>query len=90
MAQKKNKFAAPGQKPLLQVGKNGLSEGFLAELDKSIKVHKIVKIKLLQSFADTADKKTVAQNIADALQVHVVKVIGNTMTFSKKGEKRNK
>lgn len=68
---------------ILQVGKNGLTEAFLAELDKTLKKKGLVKVKLLRNFADEHDTKTTAEEIAASIKADVVSAVGNVAVFYK-------
>jgi RNA-binding protein len=68
---------------LLQVGKNGLSEGFLDELKLLVEKKGLVKVRFLKSFADINDVKHAVRTVADDLSLQIVLIIGNTVVFSK-------
>ena len=69
-------------KPLLHVGKNGLTESVIQELKKISKTHKTFKIKLLKSFAE-GRRKEIAQEIAKKTDLVVDKQIGYVLILRK-------
>lgn len=67
-------------KPELIIGKNGITEDTIQEINKRINTRKLVKIKALKSFS-TADWKELAENLATRLKAKVVMQIGHTIVF---------
>ena len=65
--------------PLLQVGKNGLTESFYTECDKILELHELVKIAVL----DAADMKAkdVANTIAERLSADFVSAVGKKLVI---------
>ncbi len=66
---------------ILQVGKKGLTDEFLAELDKTLEKKKLVKVKFLRSFADMNETRTIAEDIAGEKGYELILSVGNTATF---------
>ena len=64
--------------PLLHVGKHGLSESFLESVDRALGQHELVKIKF-SSFKE--EKKTLAPQIAEKTNSHLVMRVGNVAVF---------
>lgn len=69
---------------LLQVGKNGLSEGFLAELKLLVEKRGLVKVRFLKSFADLNDVAAAVRAACEKLSLQTVLVTGNTAVFRKR------
>src|SRR5262245_58771397 len=62
-------------KPVVQVGKNGLSENVFATVDQGLDSHELIKVK----FVDFQDqKRELAEQIVAASKSELVAVIGNT------------
>jgi RNA-binding protein len=60
--------------PRVWIGKDGLSENVLKEIEQALEDYEIIKVK----FVDCKDeKKSLAQEAASELQATVVRVIGN-------------
>ena len=60
--------------PVFQVGKGGLSQVQIAQVDDYLRVHEIVKIKVLDNSLYSANEA--AAEIAEAIKAEVVQVIG--------------
>lgn len=63
-------------KPLFQMGKLGLTEVFIEQIDKAIEKRELIKFNLLQN-ADE-DLSEVAYEIAETIDAYVVQIIGST------------
>ncbi len=61
-------------KPMLQIGKNGVSEEFLNELDNALELHELIKISVL----DNSDRnmKEIADRLVNELHCEFVSSIG--------------
>jgi len=66
-------------KPLAQLGKEGVSEAFISEVDQLLEHHEIIKINVLD--ASMRDAKEVANEVAEALDAEFVQAIGNKFTI---------
>lgn len=73
--------------PLQQVGKNGVSEGLIEQIDKLLEDHELVKITVLQNSPVTA--KEITQEILEATGAEFVQQIGNKLTIYRES-KENK
>lgn len=67
--------------PLLHIGKNGVTDAFVSELDHLLKKKSLVKIKLLRSFADSNETKPVADELSVRLKAQIVMRKGNVIVF---------
>jgi RNA-binding protein len=65
----------------VQLGKNGLSEGFINEVKNRLDKHGVVKIRVLKSFrrAYTDDVEFIAKTIADLTNSRVYETRGYTI-----------
>ena len=75
-------------KPLVQVGKSGVTAGLIASLNEALDQHELVKVRFLE-FKD--EKKTLAVEIADRSKSEQVGMIGHIAIFyreQKDAEKR--
>jgi RNA-binding protein len=61
-------------KPVVQLGKNGLSEEFLASVNEALDAHELIKVKFI-SFKD--ERKTLAPEMAIKTRSELVGLIGN-------------
>lgn len=62
--------------PVFQIGKGGLSEEILNQLDAVLEARELIKVKVLKSCLD--DPGELADEIASALDSDVVQKIGRT------------
>lgn len=68
--------------PLFQVGKGGVSDALIAQTADALRVHELIKLKvLLESAPDTP--RNIAEEIAEKTGSQVVQVIGGAMIFYK-------
>ncbi|GAN42906.1 RNA-binding protein [Lacticaseibacillus paracasei NRIC 1981] len=75
-------------KPLINVGKNGLGDTFVAGVKDALEARELVKISLLPAADDTP------QEVADTLQaaiqgVEIAQIIGHTVVVYKQAEKKD-
>ena len=66
-------------KPIIHIGKNGITDAAVDELKKQIKANRLVKVKVLKSAG--VDNKTLAQQLADATKATLIDVRGNTVVL---------
>jgi RNA-binding protein len=64
-------------KPLVQIGKHGLTEQALSTVDRTLEAHELIKIKFLGGHEQ---KQELAHQIADQLNAALISVIGNIVT----------
>ena len=69
---------------VLNIGKNGITDAFVQELDHILEKKELVKIKLLRSFADANETKPVAEELSARLKAEIVACKGNTIAFFRK------
>ena len=67
----------------LQIGKNGITESFIEELNKQLKKRKIVKIKLLRSFLEDNDRTEVALKLSNETKAAIVSLTGFALVLRK-------
>ncbi len=70
--------------PLVHVGKEGLAPNVLAELQRQIKAHKLVKVKITKDFFAGKDKKAEAQAIADKVNAELIELVGFVVVLADK------
>jgi len=71
--------------PAFQVGKGGVNDAQSAQIDDYLRVHELVKIKVLDNSMYTAAEA--ASEIADKINAEVVQVIGSKAILYKRNEK---
>lgn len=79
------KGLANSLEPVFQIGKGGVNEAQTAQIDDYLRVHELIKIKVLDNSLYTA--KEAAAEIAEAIGAEVVQVIGSKAVLYKRNEK---
>ena len=72
-------------KPLVTVADKGLSESVVAEIERALNDHELIKVKLR---ADRDSRKLWEQQISDTCKAELVQSIGQTACFYKKHPKK--
>ena len=67
-------------RPVVQVGKDGLSEGVLAALDAALEAHELVKVQFLAE-KERAGKKALAEEMEERAAAECVGRIGHMAIF---------
>jgi len=70
------KAKAKAVKPMVWVGKNGITEEIIIQIDGFLKKYKLVKIRLLNSFVDAHDRKQAAKELAEKTGSKIIDQIG--------------
>ena len=70
------KKIAHHEKPIFQMGKEGLGQTFLDQVDQALTKQELIKFKVLQNSEE--EIREVTAEIAYALDAYVVQVIGHT------------
>lgn len=71
--------------PIFQIGKSGLSDEIVRQIDEALEKRELIKISLLQNTEETADH--VAEVVASQLEAEVVQQIGKTIVFFRESTK---
>ncbi|MCF7862187.1 YhbY family RNA-binding protein [Candidatus Woesearchaeota archaeon] len=72
-------------KPIMQVGKSGVTPGIVDEIKKQLKKRKLIKIKLLRSSFGDLDKKEIATLISETTNSEIINMVGFSLTLLRKG-----
>jgi RNA-binding protein len=72
-------------KPIVTIAGNGLSEGVIAELDRALNDHELIKIKLAVGSREA--RSAVAAEVCERLGVELVQSIGNVMVILRRTDK---
>ena len=79
---KELKKMASSLKAQFNIGKNGVTDTFIDEIDKYLEIHGIVKIK--SSVAENKDDlKRMAKQVAESIEAEVVETRGFTFVLSR-------
>lgn len=65
--------------PLLQIGKDGITDKFIDQLDKTLEDHELVKINVLNN--NLLSPKEIANDLADKLNADFVQAIGKKLVL---------
>lgn len=69
------KELAHGLEPLIKIGKNGITDGAIGNIDRALGYHELIKVKFL---GHRAEKKELSMEIAERTSSDLVDLIGNT------------
>jgi len=88
--EQKKQFKSIGHhlKPVLIVAENGLTEGVLAELDRALNDHELIKVKI--NFAEREDRQAVIAELCEIARCELAQVIGKMALIYRKNPKPNK
>jgi len=75
------KARAQALEPALQVGKAGVTDALVAEIEARLDREDLVKIRLLKSATEEADRHAVAEDLAARAGAQLVEVRGNTVVL---------
>lgn len=67
--------------PVLNIGKNGVTDTLIEELNKQIKANRLVKVRVLKSAEEGKDLKVIAEEIAEATRSTLIEVRGRTIVL---------
>lgn len=76
-----------GLKPIVTVAGNGLSENVLAELNRALDDHELIKVKFV--FEDRNDKKAVMADLCAQTHAELVQTIGHIALIYRKAARPN-
>lgn len=73
----------------LQVGKSGITDAFVMELDDRLVRERLLKVKLLKSAREETGRHDLAEELATRVGAFLIEVRGNTAVFYRpRGSKR--
>jgi RNA-binding protein len=75
------------EKPTVWVGKNGVSEEFLKEVEKQLEKNEMLKVKILKSALGSDEAKQIAARTAEETAASLVEVRGHTFMLYKRHRK---
>ncbi len=73
---------------IFQIGKNGINDNLIKQLDDALKARELIKITVLETAPDSA--KYLSFEISEKTNSIVVQVIGNKITLFRQKEKDSK
>ena len=72
-------------KPVVTIAGNGLTEGVLAELDRALNDHELIKIKMVVGSREA--RGTLAADICERSGAEIAQSIGNVMVILRRTDK---
>ena len=82
------KSIASNEDTIFQLGKGGIDENFIKQVDSALEKREIVKIKALETYVD--GPHYAASEIAEAVGADVVQVIGTKFVLYRESRKNKK
>lgn len=74
--------------PIFQLGKNGITEAFINQVEEALEARELIKIKVLNnSFLDT---KEAANEVAERVNAEFVQSIGSKFVIYRESEENKK
>lgn len=73
-----------GIRPVLQIGKEGITESFLNQFDETIEINELIKVSVLENSG--LDAKEAANYIVEKRNVEFVQAIGKKFVLYKESE----
>ena len=74
--------------PIFQIGKGGISEETIRQLDAALEARELIKARVLENSGYTA--REAAEEIADGTGADVVTVIGTKFVLYRRSEKKQR
>lgn len=82
----KLKSIATSTETILQVGKGGVGEQLVKQVDDALTAREIIKLRVLETAPE--EPGTLAQELAEATESEVVQVIGRRLVLYRKNPKK--
>lgn len=73
--------------PIFQIGKGGINENMIKQIDDTLENRELIKVHVLQNNCD--DKKELAETLSEATRSELVQVIGSMIVIYRES-KENK
>ena len=82
------KGIANSMDPIFQLGKNGVTDNFIKQVDEALEAREIIKIKVLNN--SFLDAKEVASDLAQKTDAEFVQSIGNKFVLYRESKENKK
>lgn len=79
---------ANGLDAIFQIGKNGLNDNFIKQIDDALEAREMIKITVLETAPE--DNLSLANELATKTNSILVQVVGNKVTLYRKRQKNSK
>ena len=74
--------------PIFQIGKNGITDNFIKQVDEALEAREIIKINVLNN--SLLDSKDVASALAEETDAEFVQSIGNKLVLYRESKENKK
>lgn len=71
---------------MVQVGKEGVTEGLVAALDQALEQHELIKVRIGEAVSD--DRHEVADALAEATHASLAQVLGRTLLLYRRRKEK--
>jgi RNA-binding protein len=71
--------------PVVRVGKSGVSDSVIAETNKSLQAHELIKVRI-----DGEERRELAEKLAAATESHLAGIIGKTAILYRRRDENPK
>jgi RNA-binding protein len=75
-----------GIDPIIQIGKSGLVEALIQQMEEALEARELIKVRVLQN--SPVEPRTIAPELATAAKAELVQVIGRNLLFFRQSEKK--
>ncbi|MFD2679912.1 ribosome assembly RNA-binding protein YhbY [Bacillus seohaeanensis] len=74
--------------PIFQVGKGGVNDNMIEQIENALEARELMKISVLQNCE--VDKNEVAEELSKGSKAEIVQIIGNTIVLYKESKENKK
>ncbi len=74
--------------PIFQVGKSGITDNFIKQIDEALEARELLKVKVLNN--SLLEAKEVANDLAEKLDAEFVQSIGNKFVLYRESKENKK
>ncbi|REB09959.1 ribosome assembly RNA-binding protein YhbY [Sporosarcina sp. BI001-red] len=74
--------------PIFQIGKSGLTDAIIKQIEEALEARELIKISVLQNCEQ--DKEEIADNLGQQAGLEVVQIIGKTIVIYKESTEKKK
>lgn len=70
-------------KPAIIIGKKGINDEVIKNINKHLKTYGMIKIKVLKTYIEDKGKKKIAKDLAEKSEAKLVNLVGFTVVLAK-------
>ena len=71
-------------RPIFQVGKTGVNENMVVQINEALEKRELIKVSILQNCLE--DKQVVADELVEGTNAELIQIIGNNIVLYKESE----